>query len=101
MDMSRRVVVTGMGIWSCIGKNKEEVKDSLYNGKSGIGVEQARLDYGYQSALTGIVERPKLKGILDRRQRVGMSEEAEYAFMAAKEAFDEAGVPEELSLIHI
>ena len=95
MDMSRRVVVTGMGIWSCIGKNKEEVKDSLYNGKSGIGVEQARLDYGYQSALTGIVERPKLKGVLDRRQRVGMSEEAEYAFMAAKEAFDEACVTEE------
>ena len=61
--MARRVVITGMGIWSCIGKNKEEVKDSLYNGKSGIGVEQERLDYGYRSGLTGIVERPKLKGV--------------------------------------
>ena len=93
--MSRRVVITGMGIWSCIGKNKEEVQDSLYKGKSGIGLEQARLDYGYQSALTGIVERPKLKGILDRRQRTGMSEESEYAFMASKEAFDEAGISDD------
>ena len=93
--MGRRVAITGIGIWSCIGKNKDEVKESLYNGKSGIGVEQARLDYGYQSALTGIVESPKLKGLLDRRQRVGMSEEAEYAFMAAKEAFSEAGISDD------
>lgn len=93
--MGRRVVITGMGIWSCIGKNKEEVKESLYNGKSGIGLENERLDYGYRSALTGIVERPKLKGIIDRRLRVGLSEEAEYAYMAAKEAFDEAKVSDE------
>ena len=93
--MGRRVAITGIGIWSCIGKNKDEVKESLYNGKSGIGIEQARLDYGYQSALTGIVERPKLKGLLDRRQRVGMSEAAVYAFMAAKEAFSEAGISDD------
>lgn len=93
--MSRRVVITGMGIWSCIGKNKEEVKESLYNGKSGVGIEKERLEYGYRSALTGIVERPKLKGVIDRRLRVGLSEEAEYAYMAAKEAFDEAKVTDE------
>ena len=93
--MSRRVVITGMGIWSCIGKNKEEVKDSLYNGKSGIGLEPERIEYGYRSALTGLVERPKLKGVLDRRLRVGLSEEAEYAYMASKEAFEQAGVSDE------
>lgn len=93
--MSRRVVITGMGIWSCIGKNKEEVKESLYNGKSGVGLEKERLEYGYRSGLTGIVERPKLKGVIDRRLRVGLSEEAEYAYMAAKEAFEEAKVSEE------
>lgn len=93
--MSRRVVITGMGIWSCIGKNKEEVKESLYNGKSGIGLEKERLEYGYRSALTGIVERPKLKGVIDRRLRVGLSEEAEYAYMAAKEAFEEANVSDD------
>ena len=93
--MSRRVVVTGMGIWSCIGKNKEEVKESLYHGKSGVGLEKERLEYGYRSGLTGIVERPKLKGVIDRRLRVGLSEEAEYAYMAAKEAFEEANVSDE------
>lgn len=93
--MSRRVVITGTGIWSCIGKNKEEVKKSLYNGKSGIGIEAERLEYGYRSGLTGIVERPKLKGVLDRRLRVGLSEEAEYAYMAAREAFEEAGITDE------
>lgn len=61
--MNRRVVVTGMGIWSCIGKNKKEVKESLYNGKSGVGLERIRLEYGYRSCLTGIVEQPKLKGV--------------------------------------
>lgn len=93
--MSRRVVITGMGIWSCIGKNKEEVKESLYNGKPGIGLEKERLEYGYRSALTGMVEHPKLKGVIDRRLRVGLSEEAEYAYMAAKEAFDQAKVSDE------
>lgn len=93
--MNRRVVITGMGIWSCIGKNKEEVKDSLYQGKSGIGLEPERLEYGYRSGLTGIVEHPKLKGVLDRRTRVALSEEAEFAYMAAKEAFDEAKVTDE------
>lgn len=93
--MERRVVITGMGIWSCIGKNKEEVKESLYNGRSGVGLEKERIDYGYRSALTGIVERPKLKGVIDRRLRVGLSEEAEYAYMAAKEAFEEAKVSDD------
>lgn len=84
-----------MGIWSCIGKNKEEVKESLYNGRSGVGLEKERLEYGYRSGLTGIVEHPKLKGVIDRRLRVGLSEEAAYAYMAAKEAFEEAKVSED------
>lgn len=93
--MSRRVVITGMGIWSCIGTNKEEVTKSLYNGTSGIGIDPQRIEYGYRSALTGIVEHPKLKGVIDRRLRVGLSEEAEYAYMAAKEAFQQAKVDDE------
>ena len=88
----RRVVVTGIGIWSCLGKNVDEVRQSLYEGRSGIGIEAERKEYGYQSLLTGIVEKPALKGLLDRRMRAGMSEEAEYAFMAAREAFQMAGI---------
>ncbi len=96
--MERRVVVTGMGIWSCLGTNLEDVKTSLYEGRSGIGIEQERITYGYQSALTGIVEKPVLKGLLHRRLRVGLSEEAEYAFMAAREAFANAGIDEEFMM---
>ena len=96
--MERRVVVTGIGIWSCLGTNLEDVKTSLYEGRSGIGVEQERITYGYQSALTGIVEKPVLKGLLHRRLRVGLSEEAEYAYMAAREAFANAGIDEESML---
>ena len=96
--MDRRVVVTGMGIWSCLGTNLEDVKTSLYEGRSGIGIEQERITYGYQSALTGIVEKPVLKGLLHRRLRVGLSEEAEYAFMAAREAFVNAGIDEEFMM---
>lgn len=91
----RRVVITGAGIWSCIGKNKEEVTKSLYEGRSGIGIDEERITYGYRSPLTGIVERPQLKGLLDRRMRVTMSEEAEYAYMASKEALEEAGITED------
>ena len=90
--MKRRVVITGMGIWSCLGNNLHEVCQSLREGRSGIGIEPERLGYGYQSALTGIVQHPQLKGVIDRRLRVGLSEEAEYAFMASREAFVEAGI---------
>lgn len=88
--MERRVVITGMGIWSCLGQNLNEVKESLYVGRSGIGVERERLDYGYRSGLTGLVPRPQLKGVIDRRLRVGLSEEAEYAYMASRQAFEQS-----------
>ena len=87
-----------MGIWSCLGYNVEEVRQSLYEGKSGIGLEPERLDYGYQSGLTGIVKLPQLKGVIDRRLRRGFSEEAEFAFMASKEAFEMANISDEYLL---
>lgn len=93
--MSKRVVITGIGIWSCIGKNTEEVLASLRAGRSGIGIDEARKEMGFQSPLTGIVERPQLKGLLDRRMRVGLPEEGEYAYMASREAFAMAGIAEE------
>ena len=96
--MNRRVVITGMGIWSCLGTTIEEVKNSLYEGKSGIGLEKERLEYGYQSALTGIVEQPKLKGLIDRHMRRGFSEEAEYAYMASRQAFEMAEISDEYLL---
>ena len=87
-----RVVITGIGAWSCLGKNIEEVKHSLFTGKSGIGFSQERKDLGYRSALTGIVERPVLKSLLDRRQRISLGEPAEFAYMATIEALKSANM---------
>ena len=75
MDNNRRVVITGMGIWSCLGTSLEEVKESLYNGKSGIIFEPERKEMGFQSGLTAFVKKPELKGIVDRAHRVFMPEE--------------------------
>jgi 3-oxoacyl-[acyl-carrier-protein] synthase-1 len=87
-----RVVITGMGIYSTIGKNIEEVNNSLYLGKSGIGFEQERKELGFRSGLTGVLEKPNLKGQLKRRQRVGMAEEGEYAYIATVEALNQAKI---------
>ncbi len=93
--MKRRVVITGIGIWSCLGTNIDEVRQSLYDGKSGIGLDQERLDYGYRSGLVGMVKTPELKRLLDRRIRTGLSEEAAFAYMASREAFECAAIDDQ------
>lgn len=91
--MSNRVVITGMGIWSCLGTDIQTVKESLYQGKSGIGLQPERIQYGYRSGLTGIVQEPVItKQMLDRHTRAGMSEEAKYAYMASRQAFEMSGI---------
>ncbi len=90
-----RVVITGMGIYSTIGKNLDEVRKSLYLGKSGIGLDPARKEMGFRSCLTGIIERPQLKGLLDRRQRVGMAQQAEFAYMSTVEALKQANIDQD------
>ncbi|RYZ24782.1 MAG: hypothetical protein EOP49_45510 [Sphingobacteriales bacterium] len=91
-----RVVITGLGIYSCIGKNLEEVKQSLFEGKSGIILDPVRKEFGYRSGLTGFVERPSLKGVLDRRARIMLPEQAEYAYVATVEALQNAGIDAEM-----
>lgn len=90
--MSHRVVVTGIGIYSCIGTSVEAVRDALYEGKSGIIFDPERKAYGYRSALTGYVPAPQLKGVLGRRERISMGEESEYAYMATVEALSQARI---------
>lgn len=87
-----RVVITGLGIYSSLGKNKEEVTKSLFEGKSGIILDMKRKEMGYRSGLTGYVERPQLKGLLDRRSRIMMPEHAEFAYMSTIEALQQAGM---------
>lgn len=81
-----------MGIYSCIGKNKEEVLQSLFEGKSGIGIAEDRKEMGYRSSLCGILEKPNLKGMLDRRQRMCLPEHGQYAYLATVEALAQAGI---------
>ncbi|MFC1855348.1 beta-ketoacyl-[acyl-carrier-protein] synthase family protein [Thermodesulfobacteriota bacterium] len=85
-----RVVITGIGIYSCIGTSLEEARDSLYHGRSGIVFEEERKALGFQSALTGTVIRPQLKGKIHRRLRVGLAEQGEYAYMSTVEALNNA-----------
>ena len=96
--MKRRVVITGIGIYSCLGKNLDEVALALYQGKSGIGIDPVRTSYGYRSPLTGIVERPDLKHLIDRRMRQSLPEEGEFAAMATFEAMQMAKIDEEYRL---
>ena len=98
MIMSQRVVITGMGIYSCIGKNKEEVLQSLFEGKSGIGIAPDRKEMGYRSSLCGILETPNLKGVLDRRQRMCLPEHGQYAYVATAEALAQAGIDNDYQL---
>lgn len=90
-----RVVITGIGIYSTIGKSLDAVRDALYEGKSGIILDPARKEMGYRSGLTGFVERPSLKGLLDRRARVMLPEQGEFAYMATREALDVAGLDQD------
>jgi len=87
-----RVVITGMGIYSVIGKNLAAVKDSLFQGRSGIILDPKRKEMGFRSALTGMVDRPALKGVLDRRLRIGLPVQGEYAYISTLEALQTAGI---------
>ncbi|MCQ9634662.1 beta-ketoacyl-[acyl-carrier-protein] synthase family protein [Chryseobacterium sp. WG14] len=92
--MENRVVITGMGIYSCIGTSLEEVRESLYQGKSGIVLDEDRKNFGFRSGLTGVVPKPDLKNLLNRRQRVSMGEESEYAYLATIDALKQANLDE-------
>lgn len=91
----RRVVVTGMGIWSCIGQDLETVTESLRLGRSGIIYDPKRMEYGLQSGLVGNVPIPDLKPLLPRKVRATMSEDAKYAYMVARQAFEHAGIDDD------
>lgn len=88
--MENRVVITGIGLYSCLGTGKEAVTDSLRAGKSGIIYDAPRKEFGYRSALTGNVQDPELKPFLTRRQRIGMHQPAMYAYMSTREALEQA-----------
>ncbi len=79
-----------MGIWSCIGTTLDEVRQSLYEGKSGIVFSQERKDAGFRSPICANVPKPDLKKVLSRNVRQMMPEEAQYAYMATVQALEQA-----------
>ena len=88
--MEKRVVITGMGIWSCLGTTLDEVRQSLYDGKSGIVFSQERVDAGFRSPFCADVPMPNLKPLVNRNFRQFMPEEAQYAYMATRDALADA-----------
>ena len=96
----KRVVITGMGIYSCLGSSLDEVRDALYNGKSGIVFDQERKDMGFRSALTAKLVVPDLKKELSRSQRVYMPEQAKYAYCATVEALRNARIDQDYLNTH-
>ena len=90
-----RVVITGMGIWSCLGTTLEEVRRSLYDGRSGIILDKHRKELGFRSGLTSSVSKPDLKSELPRSQRVYMPEPAQYAYCATRDALNAAGIDQD------
>lgn len=88
--MERKVVITGLGIWSCLGHTLDDVRDALYAGKSGIVFNPMRKAAGFRSALCASVEEPDLKPFVSRNARQFMPEEARYAYMATRSALEHA-----------
>lgn len=91
----KRVVITGMGIYSCLGTNLDEVRESLYTGKSGIVFDPIRKEMGFRSALTAKLIVPDLKKELSRSQRVYMPEQAKYAYCATAQALKNANIDQD------
>ena len=90
----RRVVVTGIGIVSCIGNNKEEVLDSLLNTKSGIVFSEEHKKYNFRSQVIGQVKNLDFDKHIDRKVKRFMGEGSAYNYIALKEAIKESGLEE-------
>jgi 3-oxoacyl-[acyl-carrier-protein] synthase-1 len=92
----RRVVVTGLGIISSLGNNKAEVKDSLYQGRSGITFQQEYADRGLRSHVAGSIKNLDLEALIDRKLLRFMAKGHAYAWLAMQEAIADSKLSEEL-----
>lgn len=89
--MSRRVVITGMGIVSCLGNDAETVASSLYEGRSGIGLRQEQIDIGMRSHVAG-APQINIADHIDRKQLRFMADAAAYAYISMQQAISDAGL---------
>ena len=91
----RRVVVTGMGIVSCLGSDKESVLESLKEGKSGIKFQQEYADLGFRSQVAGSIDELDLDELIDRKLRRFMGNAAAYSYISMEQAIKDAGLTED------
>jgi 3-oxoacyl-[acyl-carrier-protein] synthase I len=90
----KRVVVTGIGIVSCLGNNKEEVLDSLKNGRSGISHNQSYVDVGMRSHISGTVQMDPSE-LIDRKIMRFMGDASAYAYLSMEEAIADSQLAED------
>ncbi|MCH8228480.1 MAG: beta-ketoacyl-ACP synthase I, partial [Proteobacteria bacterium] len=88
----RRVVVTGMGIISCLGNTRESVLESLRLSKSGITFNEKFAEMGLRSQVCGSVVNIDLTEHIDRKVRRFMGDAAAYAYVAMQNAIEDAGM---------
>jgi 3-oxoacyl-[acyl-carrier-protein] synthase-1 len=89
--MTRRVVVTGLGIVSCLGNDANTVTESLYEGRSGISLRQEQVDIGMRSHVAGapVID---VSEHIDRKQLRFMADAAAFAYIAMAQAIEDAGL---------
>ena len=92
----RRVVITGMGIVSSIGNNKDEVLDSLQNGKSGIVAMPEFAEMGFDSQVAGTIKNLDLNKFIDKRDLRFMGKGSAYAHIAMQQAISDAGLSDDI-----
>ncbi|WP_110710484.1 beta-ketoacyl-ACP synthase I [Salinicola sp. CR57] len=87
----KRVVVTGLGIVSCLGNDAQQVLDSLRQGRSGIRFKPEYAELGFRSQVAGVVDID-IESLVDRKQLRFMGDAAAYAYIAMQQAIDDAGL---------
>ena len=90
----RRVVITGLGVVSCIGNGKAAVLESLKNGTSGIRFREDYKEKGFRSHIAGTIDID-FKDYIDRKQLRFMGDAAAYAYVAMQEAAQDSGLPKD------
>jgi len=90
-----RVAITGIGIVSCIGNNIQKTAESLRLGKSGIAIDEERINIGFRSPLTGVIRDFKATDFLSRKQRKTMADFTIHAYASVREALDMSGLSDE------
>ena len=91
----KRVVITGIGIVSCLGNDQASVLESLKKGQSGIRFKEEYKEIGLRSHIAGSIDL-NVEDLIDRRHRRFMSDAAAYAYVAMQQAIDDAGLSKDL-----